>query len=129
MHYLLMAQTAITTVAVFEMVGSILVIAMLIVPPATALLISKRLHTMILLSVVFAIVSAAGGHIAAITVPPLFGFSDTVTAGGIATVAGLLFATVAIICRLTDRSGTRRGRTRTPQPAIEVPYPDIAPAL
>ena len=36
MHYLLMALVAVTTVASFEAVGSILVVAMLIVPPATA---------------------------------------------------------------------------------------------
>ena len=38
MHYLLMTMVAVTTVAAFEAVGSIIVIAMLIVPPATAFL-------------------------------------------------------------------------------------------
>ena len=42
MHYLLMTMTAVTTVAAFETVGSILVIAMLIVPPATAYLLTDR---------------------------------------------------------------------------------------
>ena len=46
MHYLLMALVAVTTVASFEAVGSILVVAMLIVPPATAQLLCDRLGRM-----------------------------------------------------------------------------------
>ena len=91
LHYLLMVLVAVTTVAVFEAVGSILVIAMLIVPPACAALIANRLGTMLLLSAVFAIVAAVSGHVAAITLPPRIGFSDTSTAGMMAVCAGLLF--------------------------------------
>ncbi|MBL4699967.1 MAG: metal ABC transporter permease, partial [Phycisphaeraceae bacterium] len=43
MHYLLMSLIAMTTVACFESVGSILVIAMLIVPAASAFLLTERL--------------------------------------------------------------------------------------
>ena len=50
MHYLLMTLVAITTVAAFESVGSIIVIAMLIVPAAAAHLITDRLHSMVLVS-------------------------------------------------------------------------------
>jgi manganese/zinc/iron transport system permease protein len=46
-HYLLMAMVAGTTVAAFEAVGSILVIAMLIVPGATAHLLTDRLSRML----------------------------------------------------------------------------------
>ena len=49
MHYLLMTLVAITTVAAFEAVGSILVIAMLIVPPAAAHLLTDRLWLMIVI--------------------------------------------------------------------------------
>lgn len=92
MHYLLMTLVAATTVACFESVGSILVIAMLIVPAATAHLLTDRLHTMILTSMVVAILAAFGGHVSAITVPTWFGFSDTSTAGMMAVVAGTIFA-------------------------------------
>ena len=47
MHYGLMGVTAMTLVAAFESVGSILVIAMLIIPPATAYLLTDRLPRMI----------------------------------------------------------------------------------
>jgi len=90
MHYLLMAMVAVTTVACFESVGSILVLAMLIVPPATAYLLTDRLHVMVILGVVMAAVSAAFGHLAAITIPPLAGYPSTTTSGMMATIAGLL---------------------------------------
>ena len=96
MHYLLMTFTAITTVAAFESVGSILVVAMLIVPAAAAHLLTERLWSMIVVSLVLAVVSAAGGHLAAVTVPTWLGFGDTSTAGMMAVVAGLLF-TIAML--------------------------------
>jgi manganese/zinc/iron transport system permease protein len=62
LHYLLMMMVAVTTVASFEVVGSILVIAMLIVPPATAQLLTNRLASMLALATVFAILSAILGY-------------------------------------------------------------------
>jgi manganese/zinc/iron transport system permease protein len=91
-HYLLMILVAVTTVAAFESVGSILVIAMLVVPAAAAYLLTNRLSSMIALACLFAVIAAAGGHFLAIAVPPLFGFSDTNTAGSMAVVAGIVFA-------------------------------------
>lgn len=100
MHYVLMVLVAITTVASFEAVGSILVIAMLIVPPATAYLLTKSLRTMVLLSTLIGILCALLGHLSAITVPRLFGYEDTSTSGMMAVVAGILFALVATANRL-----------------------------
>lgn len=94
MHYVLMTLVAATTVAAFESVGSILVIAMLIVPGAAAHLITDRLGNMLTLSVVFAVLSAVLGHLGAITVPQWFGFQDTSTAGMMALTTGLLFVLV-----------------------------------
>jgi manganese/zinc/iron transport system permease protein len=88
-HYLLMVIVAATTVASFEAVGSILVVAMLIVPAATAYLITERLGLMIILSLVLAALSAVLGHIAAVAVPGWFGFADdTNTSGMMAVVTG-----------------------------------------
>ena len=94
MQYTLMTLVAATTIAAFESVGSILVIAMLIVPAATAHLLTDRLGHMLLISMIFAAVSALMGHIGAITVPKLFGFEDTSTAGMMALTAGVLFCGV-----------------------------------
>ena len=92
MHYLLMILVAATAVAAFESVGSILVIAMLIVPAATAYLLTDRLGIMILLSLAVAVVAAVLGHIGATAVPAWFGFGDTSTAGMMTVVAGAIFA-------------------------------------
>jgi len=92
MHYLLMTMTAATAVAAFETVGSILVVAMFIVPPATAYLLTDRYGIFIFLSLIVAIVAAILGHVSAITVPTWFGFSGTTTAGAMAVAAGVLFA-------------------------------------
>ncbi|MGD9308759.1 MAG: metal ABC transporter permease, partial [Desulfosarcina sp.] len=91
MHYVLMTLVAATTIAAFESVGSILVIAMLIVPGAAAHLITDRLGPMLIISVGVAILSALLGHVSAITVPMWFGFQDTSTAGMMALMTGLLF--------------------------------------
>jgi len=107
MHYLLMTVVAITTVAAFESVGSIIVIAMLIVPPATAFLLTQRLVAMIVLSVVFALISAVVGHLGAITVPRWFGFEDTRTAGMMSATAGLLFLVVWLFKLVQNRFQTQ----------------------
>lgn len=97
MHYLLMALVAVTTVAAFEAVGSIIVIAMLIVPAATAHLLTDRLWLMIVLSAIFAAAAALLGHLSALTVPGWFGFVDTSTSGMIAVMAGLFFLVVLFV--------------------------------
>jgi manganese/zinc/iron transport system permease protein len=84
LHYFLMAIVAVTTVASFEAVGSILVIAMLIVPPATAQLLSDRLARMILLACAFAIAAAVLGHWCAEQ-------WNVETAGAMTVVAGAMY--------------------------------------
>jgi len=98
MLYGLMAVTAATLVAAFESVGSILVIAMLIVPPATASLLTTRLSRMIALSLLFGLASAVCGHVLAITLPAVvfsrLGYpsvTDASTAGMMATTSGGFF--------------------------------------
>jgi len=91
MHYILMTMTAVTAVAAFETVGSILVIAMLIVPPAAAYLLTDRFTVMFILAAIIGAASAAGGHVAAIVIPEWLGVGDTVTSGMMAVAAGALF--------------------------------------
>ena len=93
MHYALMSIVAVTTVACFESVGSILVIAMLIVPPATAYLLTDRLRVMVPLSAAIAALCAVLGHVLAIVGPGWIGYGDrsTNTAGMMSVVSGLFF--------------------------------------
>ena len=64
---------------------------MLIVPPATALLLTGRLFNMLMLSVILAIFSAFAGHVGALVIPEMLGLRGTVSSGMMAVVAGLLF--------------------------------------
>ena len=88
-HYLLMSAVSLTTVLSFESVGAILVVAFLVVPPATAYLLTERLPVMLGLSALLGVLSAAGGYF-------LASWIDGSIAGAMAVVAGLLF-TLALL--------------------------------
>ncbi|CAA6691231.1 MULTISPECIES: metal ABC transporter permease [unclassified Lentimonas] len=99
MHYMLMTLVAITTVAAFEAVGSIIVIAMLIVPAASAHLLTDRLDVMVIISVLLSVVAAVLGHVSAIVLPGWLGLDPDVvdatsTSGMMAVMAGVIFAVV-----------------------------------
>ena len=96
LHALLMVLVAAATVASFEAVGSILVVAMLVCPAATARPLTDRLHSQIIVSVAVAIVSAVGGYIAATAVPAAFGADSINAAGSIAVVSGIIVVTAAL---------------------------------
>lgn len=53
--------TSVTIVAAFESVGAILVVALLIIPPATALLFAHSLKKVLVWSVLFGVLAAVGG--------------------------------------------------------------------
>ncbi len=95
MHYALMMLVAAATVASFEAVGSILVIAVLIAPAATARLLTDRLGMQIGLSLIMALISGVGGYMAATAVPALFDADSVNAAGSMTMVAGLLIALAA----------------------------------
>jgi len=96
-HYILMTLVAITAVASFESVGNILVVAMFIVPPAAARLLTDRLSVMIFVSAILGATSAVLGHWSAVALPRMIGFSSTSTAGMIAVVSGALFTGAVIL--------------------------------
>lgn len=106
MHYLLMTMVSVTTVACFESVGSIIVIAMLIAPPATALLITKRLLPLLIISSIFGTLAAIGGHAAALYLPEMLGVGETTTSGMIAVFSGFCFVIVWMLFLLNKRRGT-----------------------
>src|SRR5262249_58355596 len=64
-NYLLMSMVGAVTVAAFEAVGSILVIAMLIVPAACAQLLTDRLGVMLVLASAVAALSSVLGYLTA----------------------------------------------------------------
>ncbi|NWK56565.1 metal ABC transporter permease [Verrucomicrobiaceae bacterium N1E253] len=60
-HYGLMLTTSMVVVAAFQSVGAILVIALLVLPGATAYLCTHRIRIMMVLAAIHALLSAIGG--------------------------------------------------------------------
>lgn len=89
-HYGLMTLVSITTVGAFDAVGSILVVALIAGPPATAYLMTDRLSRMLILSVIIGSVNAVTGYWIAF----LF---DVSIAGSIATMTLLIFLSVFLV--------------------------------
>ncbi|WP_200410990.1 metal ABC transporter permease [Virgibacillus salexigens] len=83
-HYLLMTMVSLSTVASFDSVGAILVVAMLIVPGATAYLLTDRFLILLILSGVIGVVSALMGYWFAVS------FNVSI-AGSMAVATGVLF--------------------------------------
>ncbi|MBN6888533.1 manganese/zinc/iron transport system permease protein [Cytobacillus horneckiae] len=86
-HYLLMGMVSITTVASFDSVGAILVVAMLIAPGASAYLLTNKLSVMLLLSAVFGVIAAVVGYYAA-------SYIDASISGCMAMMNGIIFLLV-----------------------------------
>ena len=85
----LVIASAVAAVAAFDAVGSIIVIAMFICPPAAARMMTNRLGAQVGWSVVFALASAVLGFVLAGYGPIWLGGSSAVSAAGmIGTVSG-----------------------------------------
>jgi manganese/zinc/iron transport system permease protein len=96
----LVMVAALACVAAFSAVGSILVIAMLICPPAAARLMTDRLEHQVALSLILAALSAVAGYVLAGYGPIWLGFGNSVSAAGmIATVSGVILALAALAGR------------------------------
>ncbi|MFN0058077.1 MAG: metal ABC transporter permease [Planctomycetota bacterium] len=108
-HYGLMTAVAVTSVASFEAVGSILVVAMLVAPGATAHLLTDRLSRMLWISALIGALSAILGYAFAV-------WLNTTVAGMIATVSLAIFIATVFLAprhgvlakRIARWSGYRR---------------------
>lgn len=83
-HYLFMTLVSVTAVGAFDAVGSILVVALMIAPPATAYLLTDRLSLMIGISAAVGVLSAISGYWVSFAL-------DVSIAGSMATMAGVIF--------------------------------------
>ena len=94
----LVIVAAVAAVAAFDAVGSIIVIAMFICPPATARLLTDSLPRQVWLSALFATLSAVMGYVLAGYGPLWLGYSDAVSAAGmIATLSGVFLGLAALM--------------------------------
>jgi manganese/zinc/iron transport system permease protein len=118
-HYLLMGLVAGVTVASFVAVGSIVVIAMLIVPAATAHLLTDRLGPMLVWSAVVATVSAVLGYFAARLV-------NSNVAGFMAVMAGAQFGLAVF---LAPRHGVLAKLIRNVKLTLRIAREDVLATL
>lgn len=118
-HYLLMAMVAVVTVASFEAVGSILVIAMLIVPAATAHLLTDRLMWMLGIAVAIGVASSVLGYFGAV-------WWNTSVAGMMAVTVGAIFGLAVL---LAPRHGVLVKLVRTLDLALRIRGEDVLAAL
>lgn len=86
-HYALMTLVSLTAVGSFDAVGSVLVVAFMIAPPAAAYLLTDRLSRMLLFSALIGVFSAVSGYWLAYLL-------DASIAGSMATMTGASFLTV-----------------------------------
>jgi len=92
-HYFLMGFISLTTVASFESVGAILVVAFLISPALSAYLLTNNLKIMLCLGSFFGILSALGGYFLAF-------WTNGSIAGAMVTVSGIIFGVCYLIIRV-----------------------------
>lgn len=118
-HYAVVAVIAGVSVASFEAVGSILVIAMLIGPPVTASLLTQRFGRMVALAGVIGVVAGAVGTIAAVQL-------DVSIAGSVSVAVGALFVLALV---LSPSQGLVAGWVRRTGLALRVRREDILGAL
>lgn len=90
MHYSYMTLVSLTTVAAFDSVGAVLVVAMLIGPAATAYLMSKSIPGMIAWSMTIGVTAAITGYY-------LAKLWNTSIAGMMAAMIGVLFMLVFLL--------------------------------
>lgn len=119
MHYLLMALVAVTAVASFEAVGSILVVAMLVAPPATAHLLVDRLGPMVLLAALLGVAAAIIGYVLGVWIDTNYAGMMTVSAAGLYGLAVLF----------SPRYGIVSAAVRNLQTALRVVREDLLAML
>ena len=98
-HQLLMILVAVSCVLAFEAVGSLLVVSLLVAPPATAKLLSNRLGPMLGVAALIGVIAIIIGHVASMSLPGWFDprLTNLSIGGSIAVVATMIFIAVAVL--------------------------------
>ena len=104
-HYALMSLVSVTAVGAFNAVGSILVVALMIGPPATAYLLTDRLSVMLGLSALIGASAALTGYWLAHAL-------DASIAGCMATTSGAIFGVAFLIAPRRGLVAAARLRAR-----------------
>ena len=105
LHYAFMTLVSVTAVGAFDAVGSVLVVALMIAPPAAAYLLTDSLPRMLVLSVLLAVVAALAGFWAA-------WLADASIAGAMAAAAGTVFLLAFLLAPSRGMLAQARRRSR-----------------
>ena len=97
-HYALMTLVSLTTVVAFEVVGAVLVVGFLIIPPATAQLVTLKLKWMLFWSSAFGVIAVIIGYYFAI-------WLNVSITGAMVAVSGCIFFLVLILQRFEKKNG------------------------
>ncbi len=108
LHYLLMSAVSVTVVGSFESVGAILVVAMLVVPPSAAYLLTDRLWAVLSLAVGIGVASALAGYGIARVLDASIAGGMACAAGGFFVLAFLLSPGHGLLARLRRHQKLRR---------------------
>ena len=93
----LAVAATVAAIVAFDAVGSIIVVSMFVCPPAAARLLTNVLRNQVVLSLLFAALSAVFGYAIAGYVPILLGFETSISAAGtIATLSGVILASAIL---------------------------------
>jgi manganese/zinc/iron transport system permease protein len=95
-HYALMTLVSLTTVVAFEVVGAVLVVGFLIIPPATAQLVTLKLKWMLFWSSAFGVIAVIIGYYFAI-------WLNVSITGAMVAVSGCIFFLVLILQRFEKK--------------------------
>lgn len=87
LYYGMMLLTSMVAVSVFSVVGSVVVVALMITPAATAYCIARSVPAMIAYAAFFSVLASVSGYYGA-------AWADVSIAGSIALATGIIFATV-----------------------------------
>lgn len=109
---LLLVAVAVTAVTAFESVGAILVITLLIVPAATAYLVTDRIWVMVAATVGIGWVAAVGGYQGAVALDASIAGAMGVVATACFVVALLVSPRYGLVARALQRSRRRRELAR-----------------
>lgn len=101
----LLALVSVTVVGAFDIVGSVLVVALMVAPAAAAYLLTDRLRVMIVLSVLLGMLSALAGY-------GLAHWLDASIAGSIAALNGVVFGLVFLLAPERGMLALARRRAR-----------------
>lgn len=100
LFYLLLMLTSTTAVAAFDAVGAVLFVAFVIVPPATAYLLTDRLSVMLLLGCAVSVVASVTGYWSAVALDVSIGGMMAVMTGVCLTLAFLFGPRYGLLAQL-----------------------------